>query len=248
MPNPPLHIRLAQTVAEHLRHPTLDGNPGYLLLGSTSPDSRAITRERREEYHFASLDFDAVGAGARGLFMAHPHLARTSALDGPTRAFVAGYVSHLVADETWIVEVFRPYFGNREVFDDQACGKVMDRALQLDLDRQSMEAARAALPLLAAAGDPVQVEFIGAEALSRWRRWVTELVSRDFTWERLAFMARRIAAGDDAHPAHGIAAEFVQGMPGSLERLYRRVPQERVRRFMDTAVGNAVSAVGDYLS
>ena len=247
MPNLPLHIHLAQVAAQRLRHPALDQYMGHVFLGATSPDIRALTRRRREEYHFTSLDFDSIGAGVMGLFDSNPHLANSSDHTEQTQAFVAGYISHLIADETWIIEMYRPYFGNPRVFEDEVFGKVMDRALQLELDRQSMQATRSAIAQIAAASDGVRIGFIPHDTLDQWREWVVALLQRDFAWDRLAFMARRVAAGDTEHPAHRFADEFLQAMPESLERLHQVVPRERVDRFRERALHHLVSAIGDYL-
>ena len=248
MPNLPAHIELAYKAAQHLDHPTLDANLGYFLLGSTSPDVRIVTRGLREEYHFAPLDFDSVGAGVDGLFDSHPRLGLSSNHDGPTQAFVAGYITHLIADEIWIVDIFRRYFGNREVFEDDVLGKVMDRALQLDLDRQAWQTVDGTLTLLEAARDGVNVDFIPPETLALWREWVVSFLQRRFSWDRLHFMAQRIAAGDKAHPAHLVADEFLRSMPDSLERLYQLVPRRDLTCFKERTVDELVRVVGYYLS
>ena len=247
MPNLPTHIELAHKTAERLGHPTLNSNMGCFLLGSTSPDIRIITRGRREDYHFAPLEFDSVGAGVDGLFDSHPDLLSSGTGNGPTQAFVAGYITHLIADEIWIVDLFRPYFGNPDVFEDDVLGKVMDRAFQLELDRQAWQTVDAAVATLEIDTDAVTVGFIAPETLDDWRRWVLSFVERGFSWDRLQFMARRIAAGDEAHPAHLVAQEFVESMPGSLERVYNIVPRDNLARFKERAVGALVRGVGEYL-
>ena len=248
MPNLPVHIDFAYRTAERMGHPALDSYVGYFLLGSTTPDIRAITRGRREQYHFAPLSFRDVGTGAKGLFDAHPNLLSPSECKGPTRAFVAGYITHLVLDEAWIVEIYRPYFGNPQVFQDEVVGKVMDRALQLELDRLSQEGMESATPLLSQAADGIDVGFISKETLAQWRQWVLRFVEREFTWERLRFMARRIAAGDDEHPAHQVADEFLRNMPASLDDLFQYVSRDDLARFRKRSADHLTHAVGDYLS
>ena len=247
MPNLPAHIELAFEAAQRLGHSTLDANMGHFLLGSTSPDIRVITRRQRQEYHFAPLDFDEVGAGVEGLFASHPHLKPGSIDDPPTQAFVAGYITHLIVDETWIAEMYRPFFGNSGVFEDDVVGKVMDRALQLELDRQAWESVNSQIVSLAAFANGIDVGFISSETLSDWRDWVVASLDRGFTWDRLRFMASRIAAGDDGHPAHGLADRFLQSMPGSLDRLYQAVPRNRLASFKKSSVKALVQAVGEYL-
>lgn len=247
MPNLPAHIDFAYQAAQLLGHPALETHMGYFLLGSTSPDIRIITRGQREESHFAPLDFESVGAGVEGMFEAYPGLLSHSDHDGSTRAFIAGYITHLIADERWIVDMYRPYFGNREVFEDDAIGKVMDRALQLELDRQGWKTVEATLGLLEGATNGVDVGFIPSETLEDWHRWVVAFLTRGFSWDRLGFLARRIAGGDDSHPAHQVAQEFVESMPDSLQRLYQAVPRGNLTGYKEQTIQALAEVVGDYL-
>lgn len=247
MPNLPAHIELARRAAERLEHPAIDAHVGYYLLGSTSPDVRAITRRSREEYHFARLDFESVGTGVAGLFASHPELSSAAAQPEPLVAFIAGYITHLVADEVWIVDMYRPFFGTRGVFDDGDVGNVMDRALQLELDRQSWEAAEATRADLEMTVGGLDIGFIPPETLRDWQKWVLGVFDGGFTWERLKFMARRISQGDEAHAVHGLVREFIEALPESLERLYEVVPRRKLVDFQDRAVEELVRTVGDYL-
>ena len=248
MPNLPAHIELAAMVAERLGPSALDGNLGYFLLGSTSPDIRAITKADRQDYHFAPLSFESVGAGVDGMLSAHPELRDAAGRDGPTGAFVAGYITHLIYDETWIVEMFRPYFGNSGVFADEMEGKVLDRAMQLDLDRQAQPRVAASLPAIAGASGRIDVEFLPSDELVQWRDWVVEFVGRGFSWDRLDFLARRAARGGDLQHALKVADDFLGGMPGSIEELYRLVGPGRVKRFKAGALEAATARVEEYLS
>ena len=220
---------------------------GYFLLGSTSPDIRVLTKGSRERYHFTGLDFEHVGAGMRGLFDSHPELLASPDGHEPTQAFVAGYLTHLVADETWIVGMYRPYFADQSLFEEDALGKVMDRALQLELDRQSWPSVDATLARVEEATDGVDVGFIPPDTLADWRAWVVDLMSRGFTWERLRFMARRVSGGDEDHPAHGLADEFIKAMPGSLDDLFRRVPSRNLAEYRERAVDSSIGVLRGYL-
>ena len=248
MPNLPAHIELAAIVAERLGPSALDGNLGHFLLGSTSPDIRAITKANRQDYHFAPLSFESIGAGVDGMLNAHPELRDASGRGGPTGAFIAGYITHLIYDETWIFEMFRPCFGNSGVFADEMEGKVLDRALQLDLDRQAQPKVAASLPALAGASGSIDVQFMPAEELAQWRDWVVEFVGRGFSWDRLDFMARRAAAGGDPQLFLKIADDFLDGLPGSIEELSRLIGPGRVARFKAGAIEKATTWVEEYLS
>ena len=247
MPNLSAHIDLAYQAARRLGHPTLDANMGYFLFGSTSPDIRVITRRKREEYHFVPLSFKEVGAGVEALFDAHPHLLQCADYNDPTQAFMAGYITHLIADETWIVNMFRPFFDNPEVFEDVVVGRVMDRALQLELDRQSWPVVEPNLPLVESRQQRHRRGVHPSETLTDWCEWVGEYLGRGFSWERLRFMAKRIAAGNENHPAHQIADEFIRSAPRSLEELYEIVPRRNLEDFKEQTVESLVKSVGEYL-
>ena len=145
MPNLPTHIRLATAAAARLRHPDVESQRGYFALGATAPDIRALTKRARSEYHFVELDFETIGTGVKTMFAAYPELMNAAEHDGPTRAFMAGYITHLMADESYITRMFRPYFGVDGVFEDKELAKVLDRAMQLDFDRQVWDDARLAI-------------------------------------------------------------------------------------------------------
>lgn len=247
MPNPPVHMNLAQEVAERLGHEVLDANMGHFLLGSTSPDIRVITRVDRSVYHFAQLDFEEIGTGMRGLFHSHPHLEDASDHGEQTQAFMAGYLTHLMADETWITKMFRPYFGNRDVFKDGTVGLVMDRAMQLEMDRRCWDDVESLRLLLDAPTDAIEIGFIPGDTLGDWAQWVGANLDRGFSWGRLRFMARRIADGDEAHPAYGVAEAFVSDAAAGLERLYELVPSEMLEEYHETALDSLTDAVRDYL-
>ena len=194
------------------------------------------------------LDFQTIGAGVETMFAAYPDLMNAAEHDGPTRAFVAGYITHLLADESYIVRMFRPYFGEAGVFEDKTLAKVWDRALQLDFDRQVWDDVRRRVA--DASMDPanVSVSFLPQDDLHRWKEWVYRVVDGGFSWERLRFMARRIAAGDERHPAHRYAEEFIESVSESLGSLYDLVPRARVEEFGAEAVETIAASLRRYLS
>ena len=122
--------------------------------------------------------------------------------------FILGYASHLLADELWITEMYRPYFGNRDIFPDKLRGDLMDRALQLELDRQTQKTLgglKVLSPLVVDAESGVDVGFITTDSLNEWRHWVEGALSWDFTWDRLRNMTRRINSEGDSESAERIS-------------------------------------------
>ena len=248
MPNLPTHIQLAISAADRMRHTDLDSNLGYFYLGSTSPDIRALTKRARSEYPFVELDFETIGTGVEAMFAAHPELMNAAEHDGPMRAFIAGYITHLMADESYIVKMFRPYFGKPDSFETDAMAKVWDRALQLDFDRTAWDEVKDSVEGVDADPANVHIEFLPQEDLEQWKEWVARVMSGGFSWERLRFMARRISAGDEGHPAYIYAERFIQSVDESLDVLYDHVPRSHVTEFRDEAVETIVASLRDYLS
>jgi hypothetical protein len=114
VPNLPVHLDMAFKVRDRLEDPEIESHLGCFLLGSTTPDIRAMTKGRREDTHFAPLSTRKIGTGAAGLFSSHPELADKSKLGPATAAFLAGYLTHLAADETWILEVYQQYLASMQ--------------------------------------------------------------------------------------------------------------------------------------
>ncbi len=253
MPNFSAHLGIAKDAASRLKQPTVDRHLGAFLLGSVSPDRRIITRGKRNDTHFVQLDFQREGEGLEGLFNLHPHLAKAAALTEPTRAFMVGYASHLFADELWILDMYRPYFGNRDVFQDHLRGDLMDRALQLELDRREQLALgglESLHPLLVKAEEDVDVSFISSSTMCEWRQWVEGALDRSFTWDRLRFMARRVNSQGNNQSEDQLKVmvdEFLESIPESLERIFQVIPKERVEAFRERSIEDLLKFAREYL-
>src|SRR5207302_8448798 len=102
-------------------------------------DIRVLTRWDRERTHFFDLNNRSEQSGVHRLFDEQPGLRDAAAIEAPTAAFVAGYISHLVLDEEYITQIYRSYFGEGGVLGDELMANVMDRLLQLHLDRRERE-------------------------------------------------------------------------------------------------------------
>ena len=251
MPNLPMHIYLCQQVATELDWGYAHDHPGAAYLGSTTPDIRAMTKWDRARTHFSDLSVGEIGAGVRRMFELHPHLAGAdNGLTPPTRAFLLGYVSHLVADEVWITTMFRPHFaaGNR-ITDTDIEAHIWDRALQLDMDNavlsdngglSAQNDAIAALEQMPALG------FLQDELIDEWRGWVARLLGWDFTWERLKRALNRMYRDDDE--VQQVVDGFLANMPRSLERVYERVPRALIDDYRRRVIDETKVQAREFLS
>ena len=248
MPNLPAHLSLASRAASRVRHPIIDAHLGSFLLGSTSPDIRIMTKCDRDRTHFAPLSFENVGAGVKGLLEAHPALANPSRLSAGTRAFLSGYFTHLVADETWILEIYRPFFGDHGASTDRVRANIWDRALQLGLDsgaREDLGDIDHVRLMLDAAECGVDVGFIAPETLAQWREWVSNFATGEFTWDRLRFATNRMYR-DDAE-AMKIADEFLGNVGAGLEQVHGVVSQDRILDYRESVVRESSRLIKEYL-
>ncbi len=250
MPNLPTHMVLASEAASRLSHPAIDSAMGTFLLGSTSPDIRIMTKWARDDTHFAPLSITEIGSGVQGMFLKHPALAASNGggVSDATRAFLAGYITHLVADEAWILEIYRNYFDGPGEPGDRIVGNIWDRALQLDMDmtaREQMGDMEGLRRTLDGAEEGVAVEFIDPETLTRWREWVSEFTTWEYTWDRLRGAARRMYK--DSAEAADLVEEFLSSVPEGLERVHRLVPREKIAEYRQTAVDESTRLVREYL-
>lgn len=72
-----------------------------LLLGAVGPDVRVVSGQIREETHFFDIP-TGEQPGHEALFEAWPELADAATLGPEWAAFVGGYLTHLIMDETWV--------------------------------------------------------------------------------------------------------------------------------------------------
>jgi len=251
LPNLPTHIHFAlnalDEVSGNIGHSNADEYLPVYLLGATAPDIRVITRKDRSLYHFVQLDFKAVGDGVTNLQRRYPRWQDLSGCDINTRAFMAGYVSHLILDETWITNVFRPFFENQEFFESRSEALIMDRAMQLELDRANWESVSANLDFMRNADVKLEVDFFPTEYLYEWRDWVVGLLAKGFTWDRLRFMAQRISKNESHNEVASIAETFLLDPTQSTTHLLERFPDDLIRDFSINSHRNMVSAVNDFL-
>src|SRR5215210_550043 len=111
MPSLGSHLASARVLAQRLTHPSIDADRGSYYLGATAPDIRVLTRLDREYTHFFTLnDFERQDSVER-LFTEQPQLRDAVTLDAVTRAFMAGYLTHLLMDQRYIERIYREFFG-----------------------------------------------------------------------------------------------------------------------------------------
>jgi hypothetical protein len=248
MPPLGLHMTVARELAGDLHAPRIECDRGAYYLGATTPDIRLLTRWDRERTHFFDLHCLDAQDGVRRLFEEQPSLRDAAVLDAPTAAFIAGYISHLVLDEEYIVQIYRNCFGEGGVLGDELMANVMDRLLQFHLDqreREDQEAVHDIQRALAETAVELSVDFIARDTLLKWRDWQMDLITAAPRFEKM--ISRHLPAagieGEDAISAF-IEQHAEQLLSGTIER----VGEERIREYLSSAKARARTAIKEYLS
>ncbi|HEY8174043.1 MAG TPA: zinc dependent phospholipase C family protein [Dehalococcoidia bacterium] len=248
MPLMGLHLTVARQLADDANTDAINRERGAYYLGATTPDIRAMTRRDREETHFFRLDDFGPQSGVQRMFREHPALLDPAKLDAATVAFMAGYVSHLVLDEDYISEIYRPFFGVKSDVADDVLANVMDRLLQMHLDRERRPDAESVSDIrcaLEAASADVAVEFVARESLREWHGLQLEFLARPPQFERM--LRRHLTAvgveGEDA-----ISDWLEQNTEKLLRGTLDRIGEERIREYMNDTQRRAATAVKEYLS
>ena len=250
MPPLGMHMTLARELARQLGRSAIESDPGAYYLGATTPDIRVITRWERARTHFFDLDRFDEQSGVASIFATYPDLATPAQLNDSTMAFLCGYISHLEMDEAWIVEIYRPCFGERSPLGGDVLANLLDRVLQYELDRREREDRTVVQEirdeLLASACD-VAVGFIDQETLLRWREVSADVLCQAPEWDRFGRIAGRHLR------AYGVESEadlahFLRNIPDLLDQSIRQVTPERLDAFQERSRRRAVEAIREYLS
>ena len=250
MPNLPTHIELAWQASLEINDPVLDKNLGQYLLGSTAPDIRVITKKPRSQYHFVNLDFSSVGDGLKAFYDAYPQLCDTAGLPSEQVAMIAGYLSHLVADETWITKMYRTYFNGKQLFASKLEAKLFDRVAQLTMDRKSKTLIQSLTKKMSREFNVFDIATISYSEMLEWKNWVTKflLSEQAYSWDRLKNQASRISKNDLSNPVHKLCDEFIENTDQGLKLLYQNVPHETITQYKNQANQNIIETISRYLS
>jgi hypothetical protein len=246
-----MHLTLAREVAREVGHRALSEESGPYLLGASAPDIRALTRWDRARTHFFDLHCFDEQSGVAGLFREYPELTDAGCLDPRTAAFLCGYISHLEMDEAWIVDIYRPCFGERSPLGGDMLANLLDRVLQHELHTRELEDSGAMDEIrgqLFAAAIESLVGFIGDEELKQWRDIACDILVRPRDWERFASFVGRHLRQFGGEASDDDIRHFMRNVPDLIEQAYREVTPERLQAFQERSRRRAVEVVREYLS
>jgi hypothetical protein len=249
MPPITLHMVLAREIAERIKDASLEAAPGPYLLGSTTPDIRVLTRQNRYETHFFDLGGPDHQDSVQGFLDAHGQLVEPDRLNPDTRAFVAGYISHLVMDQIYITRVYRPYFAKHDELGGSVRANLMDRLLQFDLDRTYGDAPEVVENLVTALSctvESIECGFVDHETLDRWRKVALDVAQKDMDWDRMRSMVSNHLKYSGVKESEELGT-FLDSIPELLDQTIAYVTSEEIEGFLEVSGDEAAGAIERYL-
>jgi hypothetical protein len=213
------------------------------LLGAISPDARILSGHPREATHFFTIPPSPDRPAQRALLDEWPALRRESVADQQQAAYVAGYMTHLVMDQTWVEQVVMPGL----FIDGLAWGyghpnwrlyTILMTYLECRAESRLPEDALDRLKRARPAG---WLPFLNDQILLRWRETILQIVEGGG--------ASRVS--QDFARTNGLKAEEMAAIVGSEVRMaevaYPTVPREQLLAFEDESRRRSAGAVMDYL-
>ncbi|MEJ5311762.1 MAG: zinc dependent phospholipase C family protein [Anaerolineae bacterium] len=248
MPTPFQHLVYARDILADARLPetirqALDAHLGAFLLGNTAVDVQSLTGQPRFETHFYHVHGDATARAGETLLTMYPELANPQRLHSAHAAFVSGYLAHLVWDECWLRDVFRPFYMESSLWSDRLTRNIHHNALRVLMDRQAETTLRqwpALVPLLRRVQPGHWLPFVETEALCRWRDWVTDQLADPEAVETASVFAGRM----------GISPEHFETVISAVEQdtYYPPVPglRDALVTFEAAALTESITALKGY--
>jgi len=250
LPHLAFHMSIARALANIMGNRVIESDRGAFYLGSTGPDMHVLSRTQRISSHYFDLDCLECQDSRASFFETRGELRDVTKLDDPTAAFVAGYLTHLVIDEVWITDIYRPFFGPASSLHGDGRANVLDRILQYEMElqrRMDRPVMEEILRELAAGKPALNVAFLDPEMLARWRDIVVEMVSRPPTWDRFDRTASRFLAVAGVSTEEEVN-EFMKTLPSLLEETKAHVGSERIEDFVNKANAVALKTLEEYLA
>jgi hypothetical protein len=249
MPRIPLHMVLARNIALGMAAGAVDPSSGPYLLGATTPDIRVLTRQDRLSTHYFDLNVQDHQDSVAGFFAEHARLIAPEKLNAETRAFVTGYITHLVLDEQYITSVYRPFFARHDELGGAIRANAMDRLLQADLDRvydSDPDLQGKLVAALSCTVEAIDAGFVDSETLERWRQVTIEVWERGMDWERMRGMIANHLRLGGLEEGESLSS-FLDSLPELLNETIAHITSAEIDGFLQRSTDAGRRAVERYL-
>lgn len=228
---------------------SFDVQNGDYLLGATTPDIRVLTRWDRERTHFFDIYNDSHQDCVENFFSAHRVFRDPANLSSETIAWVAGYLTHVIMDQEYVLQIYRPFFGSRSVLGGNSHANLLDRVLQYELDRRERESDEQMLQIRHALfGSAVEIDagFVDRPLLAQWRDTTAAMTEHPPDWERFSFIASRHLKSAGIESEAGLR-EFMETIPELLDDTLSRVDQAALDGFFESTAERTTTVLREWL-
>lgn len=214
------------------------------LMGTISPDVRAVSGQTREATHFIPIPPPPGVLAQQMMLDAWPELRPTSVKGQAQAAFVAGYIAHLIMDQTWLDTVVLPgLFIDGVPWNTRHPNWRLYSILMTYLEYQGAARMPAEIPSSLACALPDHwVPFIEDRYLVQWRNHVIQMIKTE---------GARRTSHIFAH-SNNMTAEELERIVLSEERMaeeaYPVIPREWLLGFEQETDRRTQAAVISYLS
>ena len=222
-------------VHEVIKELNFENDLGAALVGSTAPDRRVMTGQDRSETHYFELTKDSIGDGLKNMKLRYPNIFSLAKERGPSsQAFLLGYVSHLVADETWIVDVYRKYFEQDKYFGKNPLKNIIDRAFQYDIEmnirRDEDVVAFWRRSILDNQLTLIDKEFMSITVMENWKKFILErIVTLWDGWDEFPRLVQRFT--DEIEVDETILQQNLDNPQLMLEQIKILLPNSLVTEY-----------------
>jgi hypothetical protein len=244
-----LHLSIAKDAADVLDNAVIGSNLGCYLGGAISPDAHFVSSVSRSETHFFDLENSGCESGVSTIFKTHPHLGGENPIDGATKSFIAGYLSHLVTDEVWTIDIYRPFFGNESPLGGDLEANTLDRLLQYETDRwerQDQEKLALIQAELCNWKPEISIDFIESDALRHWLEFVCATTAREVTIGDFRLFAQHFLISREKVGAEKLEP-FLESIPQKLDWAIKYVTPQRLQAFRAKSIDQSVAVIREYL-
>lgn len=248
MPSLGSHLASAYGLATRLGSRHIDADRGAYYLGSTAPDMRILMRADRKLTHFFELNELKPQDSIARMFEAHPELGDAVSLDPAMRAFIAGYMTHLLMDEHYIQTVYRVFFGEDSPLGGDVWANILDRSLQYEMNRRDLEDDAALADVrkaIDASQSMVGLPFIEEELWPEWRDFTRGITHQRPDFERFGRVMqnhlRRVGFSEER------IEEIGNDPPQVIDEAFKAVSDERLSQYLEEATDLAFDRLREFL-
>ena len=200
MPTPFTHLWIAEKLLEDSSLPQgvsqlIHAERPAFLLGSIIADARPSAQSTRDMTHFYRYDQEMLDHPWRIMLSQHPEL--NHAQSPAHRAFIAGYVAHLAADEFWSLHMLRPHFAMGEWGESLRWRFYVLHLLLIFMDeRDQARLASWQAPTLMEADPADWLPFMQDSVIADWRDYIAmQLRTQDS--DTLEIFGQRVSRSAD---------------------------------------------------